>query len=222
MTDAAVVHLPVVRRTEFGYGRTRCACEECTLNCEHIPGYLIPSDLPRLAGTDDEADILAWAASNLLASPGALVARPDGSTYRIRTLVPARAEAGRPQYDGGAPRTANTCRFFDVPTRRCTVHESAPFGCAFFDSHMSMETANERSSAGLRAIQADAAGGGIYLQAWHALDVAGARAQSAEAGRKSLMKVAGPQRAKPKVGRNEPCPCGSGKKNKRCCGSGAA
>jgi hypothetical protein len=25
----------------------------------------------------------------------------------------------------------------------------------------------------------------------------------------------------PKVGRNEPCPCGSGKKYKRCCGSGA-
>jgi uncharacterized protein len=27
------------------------------------------------------------------------------------------------------------------------------------------------------------------------------------------------QRATPKVGRNEPCPCGSGKKFKRCCGS---
>ncbi|MHB8418779.1 MAG: PBPRA1643 family SWIM/SEC-C metal-binding motif protein [Myxococcales bacterium] len=25
----------------------------------------------------------------------------------------------------------------------------------------------------------------------------------------------------PKVGRNDPCPCGSGKKFKRCCGSGA-
>lgn len=27
-------------------------------------------------------------------------------------------------------------------------------------------------------------------------------------------------RAEPKVGRNEPCPCGSGKKFKKCCGSG--
>jgi len=27
-----------------------------------------------------------------------------------------------------------------------------------------------------------------------------------------------PERAKPKIGRNEPCPCGSGKKYKRCCG----
>jgi uncharacterized protein len=28
-----------------------------------------------------------------------------------------------------------------------------------------------------------------------------------------------PRRAAPKVGRNEPCPCGSGKKFKRCCGN---
>ncbi len=27
----------------------------------------------------------------------------------------------------------------------------------------------------------------------------------------------GTHHAPPKVGRNEPCPCGSGKKNKRCC-----
>jgi len=27
-----------------------------------------------------------------------------------------------------------------------------------------------------------------------------------------------PYRASPKVGRNEPCPCGSGKKFKKCCG----
>jgi len=26
---------------------------------------------------------------------------------------------------------------------------------------------------------------------------------------------------KPKVGRNDPCPCGSGKKYKHCCGRGA-
>jgi uncharacterized protein YecA (UPF0149 family) len=25
------------------------------------------------------------------------------------------------------------------------------------------------------------------------------------------------RRASPKVGRNEPCPCGSGKKHKKCC-----
>ena len=30
-----------------------------------------------------------------------------------------------------------------------------------------------------------------------------------------------PVRAGPKVGRNDPCPCGSGKKYKRCCGATA-
>ncbi|MDZ7637918.1 MAG: SEC-C metal-binding domain-containing protein [Bryobacterales bacterium] len=27
------------------------------------------------------------------------------------------------------------------------------------------------------------------------------------------------KRAEPKVGRNDPCPCGSGKKYKKCCGA---
>jgi preprotein translocase subunit SecA len=30
-----------------------------------------------------------------------------------------------------------------------------------------------------------------------------------------------PVRSGPKVGRNDPCPCGSGKKYKNCCGSGS-
>ena len=28
----------------------------------------------------------------------------------------------------------------------------------------------------------------------------------------------GPVRAEPRVGRNDPCPCGSGRKYKKCCG----
>jgi hypothetical protein len=32
------------------------------------------------------------------------------------------------------------------------------------------------------------------------------------------LRQAGPIRAEPKVGRNDPCPCGSGKKFKKCCG----
>jgi SWIM/SEC-C metal-binding protein len=35
---------------------------------------------------------------------------------------------------------------------------------------------------------------------------------------KKLLKPAKPQKAKEKVGRNDPCPCGSGKKYKKCCG----
>ncbi|WP_328514525.1 SEC-C metal-binding domain-containing protein [Ralstonia solanacearum] len=42
--------------------------------------------------------------------------------------------------------------------------------------------------------------------------------------RDTLIKAAGtrlvaPARAEPKVGRNDPCPCGSGKKYKKCCGA---
>jgi uncharacterized protein YecA (UPF0149 family) len=29
------------------------------------------------------------------------------------------------------------------------------------------------------------------------------------------------RRDEPRVGRNDPCPCGSGKKNKKCCGQGS-
>lgn len=35
-----------------------------------------------------------------------------------------------------------------------------------------------------------------------------------------LLKPAGPVQAAPTVGRNAPCPCGSGLKYKRCCGTG--
>jgi len=35
-----------------------------------------------------------------------------------------------------------------------------------------------------------------------------------------VQKVETVKRAGPKVGRNEPCPCGSGKKYKKCCGAG--
>jgi len=33
-----------------------------------------------------------------------------------------------------------------------------------------------------------------------------------------LLNPPEPKRAETKVGRNEPCPCGSGKKHKKCCG----
>ena len=34
------------------------------------------------------------------------------------------------------------------------------------------------------------------------------------------LKPATVRRVEPKVGRNDPCPCGSGKKFKQCCGQG--
>jgi len=38
---------------------------------------------------------------------------------------------------------------------------------------------------------------------------------------KGDQKAKQPTVKKDKVGRNEPCPCGSGKKYKKCCGAGA-
>jgi preprotein translocase subunit SecA len=48
----------------------------------------------------------------------------------------------------------------------------------------------------------------------------GSRAEAAVA--EAMRAATGPiHRDKPKVGRNEPCPCGSGKKYKKCCGANA-
>lgn len=45
-------------------------------------------------------------------------------------------------------------------------------------------------------------------------------AEMLEGGRLLPEKVTTFRREQPKVGRNDPCPCGSGKKYKRCCGKG--
>ena len=45
-------------------------------------------------------------------------------------------------------------------------------------------------------------------------------AEMAEGGRLLPEKVVTFRRQQPKVGRNDPCPCGSGRKHKRCCGRG--
>jgi uncharacterized protein YecA (UPF0149 family) len=43
-----------------------------------------------------------------------------------------------------------------------------------------------------------------------------------EGGKTAPKKIVLTQRRPPeKVGRNDPCPCGSGKKFKKCCGAGA-
>ncbi|MDD5309763.1 MAG: SEC-C metal-binding domain-containing protein [Deltaproteobacteria bacterium] len=39
--------------------------------------------------------------------------------------------------------------------------------------------------------------------------------------REAPAKPSTQKRDVPKVGRNDPCPCGSGKKYKKCCGAGA-
>ena len=167
-------------RTEFGAVRTTCACRECTINCEYMPGYLIPADLKRIAKMIDPADIRVWAVSNLRASPGAKVAKGT-NVFRIPTLVPARSDNGwckflQPLDSGG------TVKF-------CTIHENSPFGCAFFDSHHGGVEVNILSHKGLNAICSDVAANGLYSQIWLSLVSLGLTAQAPEESR-ALLRAA--------------------------------
>jgi hypothetical protein len=121
------------RRTEFGFERTVCDCEACKLGCRFLPGFLVPSDLHRIAEHLGYSSLIKFALENLLASPGALVI-DRGKIRRIRTLVTARR-------DGGA------CLFLDEQNR-CRIHSVSQFGCSFFDTHQTKEEAGRRSSAG--------------------------------------------------------------------------
>jgi hypothetical protein len=80
-------------RSDFGYVRTVCACAECVNNCRHIPGYLIPADVSRMARHLGFAHLVEFAFRYLLASPGATVMRA-GRVFHIPTLVPRRKEDG--------------------------------------------------------------------------------------------------------------------------------
>jgi len=102
-------------RTEFGFERTTCACDNCKLNCQFMPGFLIPSDLDRMI--PPQMQPLPWAELTLLASPGALVAK-GSDLFRIPTLVPAVKNNG-------------SC--INLHEGQCLIHPIAPFGCAFFD-----------------------------------------------------------------------------------------
>ncbi|MFP4267331.1 MAG: preprotein translocase subunit SecA [Spirochaetaceae bacterium] len=68
-----------------------------------------------------------------------------------------------------------------------------------------------QTSADHRALGQFAAGGGEQIEA-------GAAAPRRSGGGSSPQQAVQVKRANPKVGRNDPCPCGSGKKYKHCCG----
>lgn len=150
-------------RVSLGYVATECACSDCVNNCRFMPGYLIPEDLHRMwQGIEPEAESLAdFAKAHLLASPGARVGVQNKVTgqlevFSVPTLVPARKEDG-------------SCIFL-TPENKCAVHYAAPYGCRFFDVHMSDRLANERSAAGLNTILEDNAARGEYKQIWNTLN----------------------------------------------------
>ena len=149
-------------RTEFGFKRIVCACPACTECCRALPGYLVPSDLRRIADRLNEPDIARFALDNLLASPGAIVLA-DGEFWKIRTLVPARGTDG-------------ACRF--LQNDRCAIHAESPFGCSFFSTEQSKEESDAISARGLLEIAKAWRRGDLYARLWLMLYYAGRIAPS--------------------------------------------
>jgi predicted DsbA family dithiol-disulfide isomerase len=133
---------PATTRQRYGFERTRCSCDFCRAYCKHVAGRLDVSDLARLCPEGEDA--FAWAERHLRA----VTDKP------YPKLVPARQENGH-------------CHWFRDGL--CGVHENAPYGCAFFDSHMPPEEVQRRSRAASLASQEDAAADGLYSRVWRHL-----------------------------------------------------
>jgi Fe-S-cluster containining protein len=151
------------KRTEFGFERTICDCPDCTQNCKFISGCLIPADLERIKASLNGVTLEAWAMTALFASPGATVMMA-GKIIQIPTLVPARRKNGH-------------CVF--LYNERCAIHAIAPFGCSFFDSHMSDAEADKRMRVGLMSIVDSFAQATDYARLWALLHKKGLRAEPA-------------------------------------------
>jgi Fe-S-cluster containining protein len=144
-------------RTEFGFKRIVCDCSACGRFCLAMPGYLVPSDIKRIAERLNEPDIARFAFDNLLASPGAIVIA-NGDYRTVPTLVPARKPDG-------------SCRF--LKSGRCEIHAEAPYGCSFFSAEQTKEEADAISARGLQEIAKAWRRGDLYAQLWLMLYQAG-------------------------------------------------
>lgn len=170
-------------RTEFGFERTECDCSDCALNCKHLPGYLVPADVERIARRLGYTNIGDFACDYLLASAGATVMNAEGRVFQIPTFVPRRKPDG-------------TCVFLDERDR-CTIHAVSPFGCSFFDAHQSDAEANARSGRGLQEIAREWAIGSrsAYAVLWGLLFEAGLRAVPPAVARSRMKEAASNRRS---------------------------
>lgn len=120
---------------DFPYPRTTCGCKDCVQCCKEQPGSLIPGDLERIA---DKLQLTPEVARiYFVASPGALVM--DTTTnrqFRVGTITPRV--------------TRKLGCVFLTPDNKCRIHDVAPAGCAYFDTHMPVEKAHPRSAALVR------------------------------------------------------------------------
>ena len=162
-------------RAEFGFTRTKCACQHCTINCRFIPGYLVPADVEKIARHLGYTNLGEFAFDNLLASPGATVMNAEGRVFQIPTLVPQRKADG-------------SCKFLSAEGR-CSIHAVSPYGCAMFDAHQSSEEADRRSNRGLHEIArhwSARAGTSAYAVLWKLLYTVGLRTTPAHIARMEM------------------------------------
>ncbi len=170
-------------RTEFGFERTECACSDCALNCKHLPGYLVPADVERIARHLGYTNLGEFAFDNLLASVGATVMNAEGQVFQIPTLVPRRKPDG-------------SCVFLDA-NERCAIHAVSPYGCSFFDAHQSDAAANRRSGRGLQEIAREwvTSKRSAYAELWKLLFRSGLRAVPPHVARTRMKEAAGSRSA---------------------------
>ena len=157
-------------RTEFGLKRIVCDCLACSRFCLAMPGYLVPSDIQRIAERLNEPDMARFAFDNLLASPGAIVIA-NGAYRAIPTIVPARKPDG-------------SCRF--LKNGRCEIHAEALYGCAYFSVEQTKEEADAISARGLQEIAKAWRSDDLYAQLWLMLYHAGRIAPSPIEARASM------------------------------------
>jgi len=122
------------------FKRTECGCTACVAFCAR-PGHLIPGDIFAIADAlmaDGRIQTKQGVFDFLQASKGAVVGeQATGKLFRIGTIV---------------PKTVDGRCVFLTDENRCSIHAVAPFGCAFFDDHMSQLEGTARSMWGLRQI----------------------------------------------------------------------
>jgi Fe-S-cluster containining protein len=123
------------------FARTVCSCAKCQACCRVQPGHLIPGQLEAIAA--HLGVTVAEASASFWASGGAVALCADGVQRRVGTITP--------RFDIRAGR----CVFL-TDTGACRIHAVAPFGCAYFDTHMSAAEGNRRSVWGLAVIDGDA------------------------------------------------------------------
>jgi len=137
--------------------------------------------------------------------------------YLFRIVPRAQAMAPRPAArPASAPAVAASSGGFSRPTA---------VGVGRVAGTMTEQHASSSALSGGPAPAAPAGAGGVATMDGSQGPAASPQSRTGPAGPTPGRGPGGPprpaMRSEPKVGRNEPCPCGSGKKYKKCCGAEA-